>query len=247
MFDVILVRVELNGKEEAGKVKGYRVSYGDRAEYIKSGLLPVWNIRKLQIISEDFPLAALDKVNHEYVFDLSGEGTENGYLADYGSADISAVRREKKSLIVTSPSEKGLIWDMYKVMKRKKYLTEYFTYDLMNNAQVDSFAGRMISYYGTVIKTRAELQRLLAAYDISEYVTLDSIEVLPKIADRESYEVNSFLLDEVRDPANTKSLMLRFKPLKRNSYLGRDAVSFLVSQVQVMYPEFHCMGVLLHQ
>jgi len=244
MFDVMLVWIDLNGKEESGIIVGYEASYSKHNGYIKRGLVPVWNVCTLRIKSEDFPLAALDKVNYEYMFDLSVEGAENGYLADYGSADISAVRREENALIVTSPLQKGLIWDMYKIVKRKDYATDYFPYELMNNAQEDSFAARMIAYYGTVIKTNAELRRLLAAYEVSEYIELDSVQVVSGAVTGETYEVNNFLKDEIRDLAVSKSLLLKFKPLKRNSYILRDVMSFLVSQVQLVYPEFHCVGVL---
>jgi hypothetical protein len=190
-------------------------------------------------------LATIDKVNYEYVFDLSDEGAEHGYLADYGNADLSAVRRESDTLIVTSPAKKGLIWDMYKIVKRTEYATEYFRHELMNNALDDSFAARMIAHYGTVIRTNAELHRLLSGYDISEYIQLDSMQIVSGAVSGETYEVNNFLKDEIRDFTVSKSLLLKFKPLKRSSYITRDMMSFLVSQVQLVYPEFHCVGVLI--
>jgi hypothetical protein len=245
MFDVNLVRIDFGSGEAKGVSGGYNASFGKYSGYVRRGLVPVWNVRLLSIKSEDFPLAALDKVNYEYVFDLGDEGAEHGYLTDYGSADISAVRREKSSLIVTSPAPKGLVWDMYKIIKRKEYTTDYFPHDLMNNAPDDSFAARMIAYYGTVIKTNAELHRLLAAYDVSEYIELDSVSVVSGIVMGETYEVNNFLKDEIRDLSVGKSLLLKFKPLKSDSYILRDVMSFLVSQVQVVYPEFHCAGVLI--
>lgn len=245
MFDVVLVRLESGGKDEAGTVSGYEASFGKYAGYVKKGLVPVWNVRAKRIKSEDFPLAALDKVNYEYELDLSEEGAENGYLADYGNADVSAVRREDNKLIVTSPVQKGLVWDMYKVMKRKDYITDYFAHELMNNAQEDSFAARMVAYHGIVVKTGAELKRILSAYDVSGTVELDSVQVLSGQVSGETYEVNDFLKDEIRDLAVSKSLLLKFKPLKRNSFILRDAMSFLVSQAQLIYPEFHCVGVLV--
>ena len=210
----------------------------------RQGLAPVWNICRLRIKSDDFPLPALDKVNYEYEFDLTEQGVENGYLADYDSADISAVRRKENFMVVTSPSTKGVIWDMYKVVKRQDYVTEYFPYEIMNNAQDDSFAARMTSYYGSVIKTNAELRRILASYDVSVFIELVSAQVVSGQASGETYEVNNFLRDEIRDIAVSKSLLLRFRPVKRGSYILRDVMSFLVSQVQIIYPEFHCVGVL---
>jgi len=241
----MLVRIGADGGDETGAAGGYTAEYGKYSGYIRQGLVPVWNIRRRKIESEDFPLATLDKVNFEYVFDLTEEGDEHGYLTDYGNEDISAVRREKHTMIVTSPTPKGLIWDMYKVIKRKGYSTDYFAYDLMSNAQEDSFAARMISYHGTFIKTNAELRRLLAAYDASGYIGLNSVHVVPGVVTGETYEVNNFLKDEIRDLAVSKSLLLKFIPLKHNSYIIRDVLSFLVSQVQIIYPEFHCVGVLV--
>jgi len=245
MFDVMLVRMEANVDDTTGTMRKYEVNYGPNDKYVKKGFVPVWNVQKKRIKSDDFPLAALDKVNYEYVFELAEEGAENGYLADYASADISVVRREKNALIVTSPAPKGLEWEMHKIVKKQDYVTDHFTYELKNNLQGDSFTAKMVSRYGAMIKTKAELVRLLNAYDASRFIELDSFQVLSGAAASETYEVNTFLTDEVRDLAVSKSLLLRFKPLKRNSYLARDAMSFLASQVQLVYPEFHCVGVLV--
>ena len=255
MFDVMLFRLDFESKEAqdkesrekeaACKVQSFDISYGKYAEYIKENLVPVWNIKKMTISSKDFPLPSLDKVNYEYMFDLTEEGSEHGYLADYGDADISAVRREKNTLIVTSPAAKGLVWDMYKVMKRRESVTDHFPYELMGNGMEDSFSARMIASYGATIKTNAELRRLLEAYDVSGYVELDAVQVLQGTAFGETYEVNNFLKDEIRDLAAGNSLLLKFRPLKRNSYIVRDIMSFLVSQAQIVYPEFRCVGVLI--
>jgi len=244
MFDVMLVRIDAAGKGAQGIASDYNISFGKYDSHIKRGLVPVWNVRRLAMKSEDFPLAALDKVNYEYKFDLSEQGTQHGYLADYGSEDISSVRREGNSMVVTSPTQKGLIWDMHQIAMRREYATERFEYELMSNAQDDSFAGRMLGYYGTVVKTNAELRRLLASYSASRYVELLSARVVQGDVIGETYDANSFLKDEMRDPSTNRTLLLEFTSLNRDSFLLRDAMSFLVSQAQVLYPEFKCVGVL---
>ena len=251
MFDVIMVRIDANEQNLAKYKKAntlatdYTIDCGKYEQYIRKAVTPVWNVSKQMLKSEDFPLAALDKVNYEYVFDLTEQGTEHGYLADYRNANIVAVRREENMLIVTSSSKTGVKWDIYKVAKRKEYATDIFQYDLMNNTQSDSFTARMMAHYGTVIKSNAELHRLLASYDVSEYLTLDSVQVISGMIDGETYEVNRFIKDEIRDPIASKSLLMRFKPIKRNSYILRDVMSFLVSQTQMIYPEFNCVGVMI--
>ena len=245
MFDVMLVRVEFGEGEDAGISTGYQADFGEYSGYIKYGFVPVWNVERIRIHSNDFPLAALDKVNYEYSFDLGEEGSEHGYLADFTSVDISAVRREENTLIVTSPSQKGIVWDMYKVIKRKHYAAEQFQFELLNNAPNETFSARMIAHYGTVIKTNAELRRLLESYEVSNFLKLESMSVRQGKTDGETYEVNVFLNDEIRDVAVSKSLLLNFRPVASNSIILRDVMSFLVSQVQLVYPEFNCVGVLV--
>jgi len=244
LFDVMLVRID-NGEALSGTIERVTVDYGSLAPKIREGFVPVWNIHKKRIKSEDFPLVAMDKVNYEYHFDLAEHGPEHGYLADYESADIASVRRENDVLVVTSPSAKGLVWDMYKVAKKMDYVTDHFKYELMNNVQTDSFAGRMLSYYSMVVKTQGELTRVLNSYDASRFVQLDSFQIVSGRTTGETYEVNTFMIDEVRDLAVSKTMMLRFKPQIRNHILLRDEMSFLTSQVQLIYPEFHCIGVLV--
>jgi len=245
MFDVMLTRISVGEDSVSGISSGYEADFEQYAGHIKNGLVPAWNIQKLRIKGDDFPLAAIDKINYEHVFELGEDGSVHGYLVDFESSDISNVRIQQNSLIVTSPMQKGLIWDMYKIIKRKDYITDYFRYEPMSNEQADSFAARMTTYYGTTIKTNAELHRLLESYDISKYVNFLSAQVVSGDVMGETYEVNDFLIDEIRDLSMNKSLLLRFSPLSRDSYILRDLISFLVSQVQLIYPEFHCVGVLV--
>ena len=244
MFDVYVVRLD-SAAPQSGAVENIAVDYGSYASKMQEGFIPVWNIQKRRIQSEDFPLAAIDKINYEYHFDLQKYGEKHGYLADYESADIASVQRENSMFVVTSPSSKGLVWDMYQITKKEDYTTDQFDYILAGNEQQDSFAGRMISSYGVMIKTKGELLRLLSSYAASEYVQLDSFEVVSGLTAGETYEVNTFLSDEVRDISISKTMLLRFKPLKRNHFITRDEMSFLTSQVQLVYPEFNCVGVLI--
>lgn len=70
MFDVMMVRVNADNLEkyatkESPLVSSYSVSFGKHDQYLHKGIIPVWNVTMLNLKSEDFPLAALDKVNYE--------------------------------------------------------------------------------------------------------------------------------------------------------------------------------------
>ena len=57
--------------------------------------------------------------------------------------------------------------------------------------------------------------------------------------------MNSFIIDEIRDHAYKKCLLLKFRGRGDHEFLFRDVMSFLVSEVQLLYPEYACEGVLL--
>lgn len=57
--------------------------------------------------------------------------------------------------------------------------------------------------------------------------------------------MNGFILDEIRDRDYEKRLVLLFRKKSALSFLLRDIMSFLVSEVQLMYGEYRCEGQLL--
>lgn len=242
-FDVVCVRMDDGGKELPDGSGELQVDYRERTPIIKQDIVPVWNIQHMEVEGEDFPLPALDKVNYEYRFSLISEMVDDGYLVEYGSDRISAMRREKDALIVTSPLKSGLRWNMWRIYQRTPSETELFDYPLIDNRQADSFAGRIVNHFGTVIKTKAELYRILGSYAVSEITCLQDSYIAKHRTNGQTWEANEFIQDEIRDIDTEKTMVLRFKPAQKDFFLNRDIMSFLTSQVQLIYPEYYCVGV----
>ena len=57
--------------------------------------------------------------------------------------------------------------------------------------------------------------------------------------------MNDFILDEIREDEYEKRLVLLFRKKSALTFLLRDIMSFLVSEVQLMYGEYRCEGRLL--
>lgn len=56
--------------------------------------------------------------------------------------------------------------------------------------------------------------------------------------------MNPFIEDEMRDYQAQKKLILYFIPGPEEAWLQRDIASFLVSEVQRLYPEYECGGIM---
>ncbi len=57
--------------------------------------------------------------------------------------------------------------------------------------------------------------------------------------------MNFFIHDEIREQKGRRVLILLFKATGNEKWLARDIVSFIVSEVQELYPEYHCEGKVL--
>lgn len=221
------------------------ISFDPYEADLKRGLIPVWNIDMYRIKGEDFPMPAVDAVNYEYRFELEKLGEENGFLLDYNNVYILSSRREDKLLILTSPQKKGLNWDMFRLRPRRDSAIDSYLYPVLSNARRDSFSTRLMTKYRTHISTRAELYKLLTSFEASEYLELADLHFAGEKMSGDTYDMNPFIRDEVRDPGYQKTLTLTFRARRRDFFLNRDIMSFLVSEFQSSYPEYRCVGALI--
>lgn len=123
---------------------------------------------------------------------------------------------------------------------------EHFTYPIMTNQRKDDFVERFFKRQGKNVKTALELTRFIRGYELEEYVSFEGYALTEKRDGiTETYSMNSFIIDEIRDHDYKKCLLLKFKGKGRHAFMFRDVMSFLVSEVQLLYPEYLCEGVLL--
>ena len=60
-----------------------------------------------------------------------------------------------------------------------------------------------------------------------------------------SYNMDSFLADELRTGTAGQPLVIRFTAMDPSHYLNEDIMSFLVTQVQRIFPDYHCVGEII--
>lgn len=227
------------------KIQNTELDFGVYKDMIRRDVVPVWNIDKHRVKGDDFPEPARDKINHEFRFDTRELGENNGYIADYDSARILSVRREGGDFIAVSPESKSLSWDIYRLRRRKDRPVDDYPLPVLSNVRSDDFATRLLTAGGAHITTKAELRRMLDSFETSEYVTLEDLRFANAGFAGETYDMNPFIRDEIRDPAHRKSLVLVFRAKNKDFFLNRDIMSFLVSELQKTYPEYSCVGSLL--
>ena len=110
--------------------------------------------------------------------------------------------------------------------------------------------GRWEKNRNVKIHTKAEIERIIEELDISEYISLKSCERFESVEEQFLKEedtifpnMNSFFEGEVVIKKDSPKLILRFLR-NSDSNLCEAMVRYAVSQVDLGFDEYSCVGVL---
>lgn len=244
-----IVDVNLIGYDEKileEQIEEIEVDFRQYSSFIKHDIIPLWNVEKLMLKSTGFPIPCEDKINFEHQINLEEE-SENGYLLDCIKEDIKNVRQTKESMIITAKEEDARHWNIFKIVKKRESKLDKYDYDLFSNSKNISFIEKFANYNKNTIKTKAELIRLINAFELNEYLEFKNIyiEENSKENKKETYDMNFFISDEIRDFYSNKRLILEFEAKEKTDFIIRDILSFIASEIQGYYPEYICEGRLV--
>lgn len=246
MAHVVLVSCEeAIEKEEA--ITKISVDFGEYAKFINYNMVPLWNVRELRLKSIGFPMPCEDKINYEHTIMLKEEYKNHSYIVEYKNYNIDNIIRRKDSLVICCPSEETQLWDVWQIRSRPKTTFEKYSEPLISNSRGTSFTHRFITKNARVIKTKGEIIRIINSFEASSIVEFQYLTLEQEKDNRtcDTYELNYFIQDEIREEEIKKHMVLYFKQKDRNNYLIYDILSFLVSEIQLHYPEYKCEGRLI--
>jgi len=214
-------------------------------QWAHENFVPLWNIKRMVLDSVGFPMPCEDHRSFEHVISIREYGNEHVYLID-DSRNIINVRQTQNRLLVMGKEAEAKKWNVYMIRNGKNRKFESFTYPVMTNRRKDEFVERFIVRQCMSVKTAAELTRFIRGFGMEEYIEYTGFEITDRTAGiQETYSMNSFILDEIRDNEYKKCLLLKFKGKGKYQFILRDIMSFLTSEVQMLYPEYMCRGELL--
>jgi hypothetical protein len=244
MADMVLTGLP-EGISENERIEQVSIRFGEYSSIIREHLVPVWNIRKLELESTGFPVPCGDHKSYEHTVSLRSFGGENAYLAG-GDRMIRSVSQSGERLRIVSETGEARKWDVFMLRSSREHKIDRYTYPLMQNGRAESFAERYQGRWAPNIRTKTELSHFLKGFGMEGYVRYQGCSVEEAFPDgKETYPLNSFIEDEIRNPEAQKKLVLFFRKGEKEGWLQRDVMSFLTAEVQRVYPEYDCGGVLL--
>ena len=231
--------------EEAGdqeQVSGIGVDFGEHSHMVHYDMVPVWNVWHMELESIGFPIACGDHENYEHVISIRDYGVEHAYLVEE-KAGIQSIRQNGDRLLITGKVANARKWDICMIRHGEDYRIDRYTYPVMENLRKDGFAERFQKKNGQKVKTKGELERFIRGFGMEPYVGYKDCRLEDGDGtEPETYSMNFFMNDEIRSRKGRRRLVLLFEAGQTESWLQRDIASFLVSEVQELYPEYQCEG-----
>ena len=242
--DIVLnSRLELR-KEE--KITEVTIDLAEYEKYKVINAIPLWNIENIMSDDKSFPMPAEDGINYDHVVSLAKLGVQNGYLVGPDNSEYMYGKRLNDSLIIVSPVSEQHKWNLISIKNISNLRGKEFNFEIISNRRYLGFIGRYSSTRGMAIRTKGEIAKLLKAYELSKDLLFQDVEVRDRY-DKEAATIdyNFFLDDNTRVDSNKRVMILKFRALDRDNYLVYDKMSFLVSEIQILYPEYRCVGELV--
>lgn len=241
MLDVYLCGAEeMKGKEE---VLEARADFEEYDGCIRYDMVPLWNLETLTVKTGSYPEPCIDKVNYEHQIFSRSLHPECEYLVQNTDMEITNIRRIGGDLFITSPKNVPCEWRLYQVSSEPG--KENYLYPVLSNRYKESFSGSITEMFKKSIKTKGEMARLIESFDYREYVTFLGFHIcenVPMECMAGNYNMDGFLQDEIRTGVSGEVLVVDFEAKDPACYLNEDIMSFLVTQIQKIFPEYHCVG-----
>lgn len=230
IFDVEAVSAECPGEEQIQEIK---VHFEEFEPYVRYHYVPLWNIRKVSARTSAYPSFCLDRIHYEHCI----YGNKLRQTSDYivaGSRLLWGIYRSNGDLYIQCSEENSTNWELWEFGHEP--VTRQYTLPLMKNA--GGAARRQV-------RTIAEAKNYVECLDCGNYISLVDINQKPHTQKNETYDCDAFIVDEIRRTPQSPALYFEFAAVDKSSILTRDMMSYVVSRLQLIYPEYSCKGVLI--
>jgi hypothetical protein len=221
------------------------IDFNELKDKVKCDMVPLWNVRKINSMGVGFPTPCVDHVNYEHTIKLESTDIETSYLVRNTDVHLQNINRYKENMIITCLSENVQEWNLYQIRYGEYKATDHFSYEAFGNKVKENIMDKLANQSKVVVKTESELIRFINDLGIGDYLKYKGYEISDnKRNANESYSMNPFIDSEIRDMEAKKYFAVRMKTQKEEYFLNRDILSYVVSEVQMILPEYECIGVL---
>lgn len=226
--------------------------WGNWEQQVRQDAMPLWNMQRKMLQSQEFRHPCLDGVVFEHIYYLGDEkDSGDGCLVDVGE-DILSIRYEKNRVILQTRKETPGDASVCRLHQGEAVSSYGYRYPVLSNDRKDSFAARYLRQAGNFIQTPGELMRKIEEMSGIFRIRISGYEILGSAAggipggDVLEGDMNSFTGTQVFARDQRSLLLFRFRKEGEtpHDYLYRSQIRYILSQLQMEFLEYRCVGVV---
>lgn len=245
-FKIILDEIpeELKGNLSEIKVTDVIFDKGIlEKKWIDESIL-VWNIKENEMISKGEVRPTENKIHIEHT--VFFEKPENMYLCPTEVNEIYYITNIMNGVQIITSGAKEVKWKFFNIPKIDFRTLKKNESEIFSNRTKDNFLTIYKEECTARIRNLGELKRIISSFvDVDKELELSEIKIL-KDYDRKKlgYKSNLFIEDEFSLKGKVSYLCLYFNSKKKSNF-QIDILSFIVSEIQLLFPEYECIGEIL--
>ena len=216
------------------------ILYDRYTNIIDESLRPCWNVNYQKTKTFGFPMPCEDEVFYEHEIRIPKQDLEDSFYLVMEDQDMLLSRRRKEKICVSVREEDSRTFQLLQIHNVEKFKKWFESYGIVGGKIRDSFCNRYEAYYGTMIETRAQLEKLIKSIDESGQFFIETVEIGGDDKG-ETYNMNQFR--EVKKKNSIKEKMhLTFCYQGKRDYMMIDRLSYIVSSIGQYYRDYDCVG-----
>ena len=240
---------ELRAEEDLPPDAVITIQWGRWKEHILQGMVPLWNIRRMDIRSREFRIPCIDDVFYEHIFYLPDKNVEEAGCLVETNADILSIRFEKNRLLLKNKKDSLEDVCIYRISPGSPENSHRYQYPVLSNRRKNSLAARYLQQTGNFLQTPMELRRKIGEMAGEYEIEAGCCELTDDSADRDAIygDMNQFAGDGVfsGDRRKTLRILFRINKKEQDNYLLRSQIRYILSCLQMEFMEYRCEGVLI--
>ncbi|MGF6906262.1 hypothetical protein [Fusobacterium sp. PH5-44] len=243
--DIIVQKLDLlNHESENVKIKIENFEYN---KYFLDDYLVVWNVTKKVFFGNGIIEPTFDMIHYEHTLNFSE--LNDKYLVPLSDINIYSLERFSEGIRIETDTNKPVKWEFINITDASEIEYEKkLKYPVFSNLINAAFINKLRKTNDLRIRSIGELHRLIRNYkNIVERFELKEIKISEEILDyKETEDLNYFFIDEFKLKGQPKNLYLYFSLIKHDEYL-EDELNFIISVLQLYFPEYLCRGVIVNE
>lgn len=226
------LETEMNIIQDDTKIVGYSVDDQELNQKLDKKIMPLWNVRHITLVANDFPVMQENSINYRYDFQIpdniemliDNKECKDGYLVRY---------KDRVSFFTDDNSKQSLLVWQICAADFQKINSDYIIFT--NGVKREMWSSME---HSKIVHSAFELERCINTLSISEKITYEGYKVLQDYDSASDCVVAGEQSNALPVQSRRSYLELIIHNAGLPQYLYRDTIQYIVNTVQSEFREY---------